>query len=102
MSQTLPDKDQVIEVLKTIEDPELFLDIWFLGLIYNISFDEDKGAVAVEMTFTSPMCPAGPALIEEVKQKIGQMPGVKDVPVTVTFVPAWEPSEDVKAMLGMI
>ena len=98
----LPSKDQVIEVIKTIEDPELFLDIWFLGLIYNIAFDEEKSTVAVEMTFTSPMCPAGPALIEEIKQKVGKLEGVKDVTVTVTFVPAWEPSDEVKGMLGMM
>lgn len=101
MEQSLPTRDQIIEVLKTIEDPELFLDIWFLGLIYSISIAED-GLVDVEMTFTSPMCPAGPSLINQVQTKVASVPGVRECKVTVTFTPAWEPSEEVKGMLGML
>lgn len=98
----MPTREDIIEVIKTIEDPEIFLDLWFLGLIYNIAIDEAEGKVAIEMTFTSPMCPAGPALVAEVQEKIGKLPGVRDVAVNVTFVPPWEPSDEVKAMLGMI
>jgi len=94
-------KDAIIEVLKTIEDPELFIDIWFLGLVYSIEID-DEGAVAVEMTFTSPMCPAGPMLLDQVKTKIGALEGVKGVSVTIVFSPPWQPSDEVKAMLGLI
>jgi len=94
-------KDAIIEVLKTIEDPELFIDIWFLGLVYSIEID-DEGAVAVEMTFTSPMCPAGPMLLDQVKTKIGALEGVKGVSVTIVFSPPWKPSDEVKAMLGLI
>ncbi|MBX7143987.1 MAG: metal-sulfur cluster assembly factor [Oligoflexia bacterium] len=93
-------KEQVIEALKTVQDPEIFLDIWFLGLIYSISIDGDK--VSIEMTFTSPMCPAGPMLIDDVKSKVGQLPGVASVDVKVVFTPPWQPSDEVKAMLGMI
>jgi metal-sulfur cluster biosynthetic enzyme len=93
-------RENVIEALKTVEDPELFLDIWFLGLIYNIDIDGD--AVALEMTFTSPMCPAGPALIKEVEQKVGAVPGVASVKVKVVFSPPWQPSEDVKLTLGLM
>ena len=93
-------KDQVIEALKLVEDPELFLDIWFLGLVYNIGIDNKK--VDIEMTFTSPMCPAGPHLVNEVEQKIKAVPGVEQVAVKVVFNPPWEPSEDVKATLGLI
>ena len=93
-------KEKIIEAIKTVEDPELFLDIWFLGLIYSIDIEEDK--VSVEMTFTSPMCPAGPQLVAEVQEKVKTVEGVERVEVKVTFNPPWEPSEEVKAMLGMI
>ena len=97
----LVSREQIIEALKTVEDPELFLDIWFLGLIYQIDIRED-GAVNIEMTFTSPMCPAGPQLVHEVKTKVGAVPGVTLVEVTVVFVPAWEASDEVKGLLGMM
>lgn len=93
-------KESVIEVLKTVEDPELFLDIWFLGLIYNIAIDE--GRVIIDMTFTSPMCPAGPQLKHEVQTKVGAIPGVSECLVQITFNPPWEASEEVKGMLGML
>jgi metal-sulfur cluster biosynthetic enzyme len=93
-------KDEIIEVIKTIEDPELFLDIWFLGLIYAI--DIDGGKIKIDMTFTSPMCPAGPQLIDELKTKISKLPGVENVEVKVVFTPPWEPSDEVKGLLGMM
>jgi metal-sulfur cluster biosynthetic enzyme len=95
-----PTREAIIEVLKTVEDPELFLDIWFLGLIYNIGID--GGQVVIDMTFTSPMCPAGPQLKHEVQTKVAAVPGVKDVSVAITFTPAWEPSDEVKGLLGMM
>ena len=95
------DREKVIEALKKVEDPELFLDIWCLGLIYNIDITE-AGKVSIEMTFTSPMCPAGPSLIEQVKQQVGALEGVKEVEVKVVFSPPWQPSEDVKITLGLI
>ena len=99
-SHNPPTRDQIIDVLKTVEDPELFLDIWFLGLIYNI--DIIDGHVTIEMTFTSPMCPAGPLLIDKVKTGIGTIAGVSSVEVKIVFNPPWAPSDDVKAMLGLI
>lgn len=93
-------KDTIIEVLKTIEDPELFIDIWFLGLVYSIEIDESK--VVIEMTFTSPMCPAGPSLIGQVEEKVGALEGVSEVEVKIVFNPPWEPSEEVKMMLGLM
>jgi len=98
--QAGPTREAIIEVLKTVEDPELFLDIWFLGLIYNIGIDD--GHVAIDMTFTSPMCPAGPQLKHEVQTKVAAVPGVKEVSVTITFTPPWEPSDEVKGLLGMM
>lgn len=95
-----PRYEAVVEALKQVEDPELFLDIWFLGLIYNIRFDEARADI--EMTFTTPLCPAGPSLVSQVKEKVGEVEGVDSVEVEVVFSPAWTPSEDVQAMLGMI
>lgn len=100
MTDAQPSRDGIIEALKTVEDPELFLDIWFLGLIYNIGIDE--GQVVIDMTFTSPMCPAGPQLKHEVEQKVGAVPGVQSVTVNITFTPPWEPSDEVKGLLGMM
>lgn len=94
-------KDQIIEALKTVEDPELFLDIYFLELIRGIEIGED-GKVDIAMTFTSPMCPAGPQLIGEVKEKVSAIDGVSSVEVNLSFNPPWQPSDDVKATLGLI
>ena len=91
-------RDQIIEALQTVEDPELFLDIWFLGLIYNI--DIQGPLVKIEMTFTSPMCPAGPLLIDKVKTAIKAL-GVETVEVKIVFNPPWQPSDEVKALLGL-
>ena len=91
-------KEQVIEALKTVEDPELLLDIWFLGLIYNIAIEENK--VVLDMTFTSPFCPAGPMLLDQVKEKVRAI-GVAEVEVKVVFNPPWTPPEEVKALMGI-
>ena len=64
----MPTKDEITEVIKTIIDPELFIDIWTLGLIYDIAIAEEK--VDVKMTFTSMACPAGPQLVSQVKEKV--------------------------------
>ncbi|RMD87292.1 MAG: DUF59 domain-containing protein [Candidatus Dadabacteria bacterium] len=94
-------KDQVIEALKQVEDPELFLDVWFLGLIYDIEIS-DEGVVSIDMTFTTPLCPAGPQLVEDVKFKVSEIEGVNEVKVNVVFDPPWEPPDEVKGMMGMM
>ena len=92
-------KEQIIEVLKTVEDPEILLDIWFLGLIYRIDIIEDR--VEIDMTFTTPLCPVGPELTEEVKTKVSAIEGVKEVDLKVIFTPPWSPNQDVRALLGL-
>ena len=92
-------KEQIIEVLKTCYDPEINIDIWTLGLIYNIDIVEDK--VNIRMTFTSIMCPYGPMLVEDIKTKLGQDKEIKEVNVEVVFNPPWQPSEELRAMLGV-
>ncbi len=93
-------KNEIIEVLKKVNDPELHIDVWTLGLIYNIE-TKDK-IVDIKMTFTSPMCPFGPFLVDDIKTKIKEkIKNVKDVKVEVVFQPVWQPSDEVKAILGL-
>jgi metal-sulfur cluster biosynthetic enzyme len=95
-------QEQVIEAVKLVEDPDLFLNIWFLGLIYGIVIDNETGKVTIDMTFTTPLCPSGPQLVADVKKNVGQIPGVKEVEVNIVFSPPWQPSDEVKGLLGMI
>lgn len=94
-----PKKKPIVEVLKTIEDPELGIDIWNLGLIYNIDLEEKT--VHIRMTFTSIMCPVGPMIVESVQKKVKEVKNVEEVKVEVTFDPVWEPSEELREMLGV-
>jgi len=95
----MPTKEDVMNVLKSVNDPELGIDIVTLELIYNVNTENDK--VDVKMTFTSPMCPYGPMLVEEVKAKVRELEGVKEINVEVTFDPPWKPSEELRATLGV-
>ena len=95
-------KEQIIEVLKKIYDPEIQYDIWSLGLIYNIEIEGNK--VKVTMTFTSPMCPFGPALMDDVRRQVSAVDGVGEVTVDITFSPPWNPekmSDEAKIALGI-
>ena len=91
-------KDDAITALKTVTDPELGIDVWTLGLIYDITIKKDS--VHVDMTFTTPLCPYGPQLLELVRMALEQK-GFSDPHVNVTFNPPWKPSEEIKEMLGM-
>ena len=91
-------KEHVIEALKKVEDPELMIDVWTLGLIYDIKVETD--CVKIKMTFTSPMCPYGPMLVDDMKRKLADI-GVRQADVEVVFSPPWQPSEQVKEMLGI-
>jgi metal-sulfur cluster biosynthetic enzyme len=93
-------KDKAIEVLKNIVDPELYIDIWTLGLIYDVSFEGDQ--LTVQMTFTSMACPAGPMLVQEVKDRTEELEEVSHTNVKVVFDPPWEPSEELKGMMGLL
>lgn len=92
-------KEQVIEKIKEIIDPELYIDIWTLGLIYDIEVLQDK--LDVKMTFTSMACPAGPQLVAEVKHRTEELEGIAETNVEVVFEPPWEPSEELKALMGL-
>lgn len=92
-------KEQIMDVLKEIQDPELKMDLVTLGLIYEVTVDADDN-VSIRMTFTSMMCPYGPQLVDTVKVAVGDI-GAKTVEVEVTFDPPWKPSEEVLATLGL-
>ncbi len=95
-------REEVIEVLRTVYDPEIPVNIYELGLVYEVDVDEDAHA-KVRMTLTSPMCPVAESLPPEVEQKIRQLPGIADVDVELTWEPPWNPgmmSEAAKLQLG--
>jgi metal-sulfur cluster biosynthetic enzyme len=96
--------EAIMERLTTVEDPELRMSITELGLVYGVEQD-DKGNVEVEMTLTSPGCPLGPVIHEEVTRALKGLEGVNNVDVKIVWTPKWDPrihaSEDVKMMLGI-
>lgn len=95
-------KEQIIETLKKIYDPEIQLDIWSLGLVYDVSVEGSK--VKILMTFTSPMCPYGPALLDDVRRQVSAVDGVGEVDVEITFTPVWGPdkmTEEARMALGI-
>jgi FeS assembly SUF system protein len=97
-------KNAVVEVLKTIYDPEIPVNIYDLGLIYEVNVFPDK-AVEVVMTLTSPNCPAAGSLPGEVEQKSKAVAGVKDVIIELVFEPPWNQemmSEEAKLELGFM
>jgi metal-sulfur cluster biosynthetic enzyme len=86
-------EDLVREELKKVIDPELFVNIVDLGLIYNVDLEptDEKINVKIDMTMTSPMCPAGPQMIANSKQVLGQVEGVGEVEVKIVLDPPWTP-----------
>lgn len=80
---------KVIDVIKTCYDPEIPVDIWELGLIYEVNLDEENNLV-VTMTLTSPSCPVAETLPPEVEQKLRDIEGLKSATVKLTFEPPWE------------
>lgn len=97
-------KEAVIEELKTVFDPEVPVNIWELGLIYEINVTDNK-EVNILMTLTSPNCPVAESLPMEVQQKAAAVPGVKEVDVELTFEPSWDEtmiSDEGKFELGML
>ena len=100
-------EELVREELKKVIDPELFVNIVDLGLVYTVDLqetEEGKSNVLVEMTMTSPMCPAGPQLVANSRQVIEEMPGVGAVDIKVVMDPPWTPdkmTEDARDQLGI-
>ncbi len=97
--ETNHDYQATIEALKEVVDPELQIDIWTLGLVYNIEQKEKE--IHVLLTFTSIMCPVGPMIVKNVENVLRKLSGIEKVFVEVTFAPPWEPSEELREMLGV-
>ena len=84
-------KEQITEKLQTVFDPELPVNIYDLGLIYNIEIN-DNGYAQITMTLTAPSCPAAQSLPVEVDQKVREVEGVTDANVMITWTPKWDKS----------
>ena len=95
------DQDDVLEALSNVIDPELGLDFVELGLVYGVEID--GSTVSVTFTLTTPACPIGPQVSEQMQEFVGELPGVEEVIPNMVFSPPWTPdkmSEDAKFALG--
>jgi len=95
-------EQDIVKVLKNIYDPEIPVNIYDLGLIYEIMVDEDK--VQITMTLTAPNCPMADELVENVNEGVRDVPGVKDLSIDLTFEPPWDMSnlsEEARLELGI-
>jgi len=95
---------KIIGVLKTIYDPEIPVNIYDLGLIYEVRVDEENKAY-IKMTLTAPNCPIADQLLDEVRDKTGKVEGIVKVDLKLTFNPPWNPdnlSDEVKLELGFL
>jgi FeS assembly SUF system protein len=96
-------KDDIIAALRKVYDPEVPVNIYDLGLIYEAAAD-DSGAAFIRMTLTAPNCPVAGTLLREVENRVRAVPGVTDVKVELTFDPPWSPermSQAAKLTLGL-
>ncbi|MHB1493797.1 MAG: metal-sulfur cluster assembly factor [Thermoplasmataceae archaeon] len=95
-------KEEILEELKVVEDPEIGLDIVNLGLIYEVDINNDK--VLLKMTMTAPTCPVTPWILAEVQKVVENMPGVEMADVELVWEPPWNPSkmsDEARASLNM-
>ncbi|MHA3044981.1 SUF system Fe-S cluster assembly protein [Riemerella anatipestifer] len=96
--------EEIIKALKTVYDPEIPVDIYELGLVYDVQVS-DEGKVKVVMTLTTPNCPVAETLPQEVKDKVSEVEGVNEVDLELTFEPSWTKdmmSEEARFELGML
>jgi len=97
-------EDKIVTMLKTIYDPEIPVDIYELGLIYEVKIDKENN-VAIDMTLTSPNCPVAESLPKEVEDKVASVEGVISAKVNIVFDPSWDKdmmSEEAKLELGFL
>jgi metal-sulfur cluster biosynthetic enzyme len=96
------DESAMIDALKEVIDPELMINIVDLGLVYNITLDERK--VHVEMTLTSPACPAGPQIVQQSKMALERLPGIEAANIRLVMSPPWSPArmtDEARDQLGI-
>lgn len=97
-------EEKVVEMLRTVYDPEIPVDIYSLGLVYRIDLD-DAGNLVVDMTLTAPNCPMADFILEDVRMKLESIEGVTSVTVNIVFEPEWNQdmmSEEAKLELGLL
>ena len=95
-------EERIVDVLKTVYDPEIPVNIYDLGLIYKIDV-KDNCDVDIDMTFTAPSCPAADFILEDVRQKVDSLEGEKNAVVNLVFEPTWDQSmmtEEARVELG--
>ncbi len=94
----------IVEMLKTVYDPEIPVDVYSLGLIYKIDLKDDY-TLDIDMTMTAPNCPAADFIMEDVRMKLASIEGIKDVLINLVFEPEWDRdmmSEEAKLELGFL
>jgi len=97
-------EERIVTVLKTVYDPEIPVDVYNLGLIYDVDCGAD-GTIVITMTLTAPNCPMADFILEDIQQKISALDGVKSVEVKLVFEPEWDKdmmSEEAKLELGLL
>ncbi|GAY29513.1 Fe-S protein maturation auxiliary factor SufT [Bacteroidaceae bacterium] len=97
-------EERIVEVLKTVYDPEIPVDVYNLGLIYRIELHDDT-TLDVDMTLTAPNCPAADFIVEDVRLKLEGITGIGDVRINLVFEPEWDKdmmSEEAKLELGFM
>jgi len=97
-------EEEIVRMLKTVYDPEIPVNIYDLGLVYNVDVDEEKN-VTITMTLTAPNCPAADFILEDVRLKLESIKSLKNVIVNLTFEPEWNKnmlSEEAKLELGFL
>ena len=103
-NEFLQTEEKIVTMLKTVYDPEIPVNIYDLGLIYKVDIDEERN-LRIDMTLTAPNCPAADFILEDVRQKIESIDGVKSVEVNLVFEPEWDRdmmTEEAKLELGML
>ena len=93
-------QEDIITALKTVEDPELGIDIVTLGLVYDVQVSE-AGDVYIKMTHTTPLCPYGNEITKKVKDAVYQHAHPKSLKIEITFDPPWQPTPELREMLGV-
>jgi Predicted metal-sulfur cluster biosynthetic enzyme len=103
-NEFLETEEEIVRVLKTVYDPEIPVNIYDLGLIYKVDIDDDKN-VTIDMTFTAPSCPMADFIIEDVRQKVESVIGIKSAIINLVFEPEWNKdmmTEEAKLELGLL
>lgn len=102
--QRLTTEEKVVEMLRTVYDPEIPVDVYSLGLIYKIDIDDDAN-LHIDMTLTAPNCPAADFIIEDMRMKLESIESLKSVEINIIFTPEWNKdmmSDEAKLELGFL